>query len=147
VVGIVASRVTESFRRPAIVMSTPEDYRKGSARTYGGKDVLAALRECAPMLRGFGGHKHAAGLTIEHARFDEFVAAFDDAVGRLANDEAALPLWVEGECEIDELTSPTLRELECLGPFGPGNPEPVFRMRARAASQRLPGRFSPERRA
>lgn len=85
----------------------------------------------------FRGAQHAAGLTIEHDRFDEFVVAFDEAVGRLASDESVLPLWLEGDCSVDELEPQALRELESLGPFGPGNPEPVFRMRAKVASQRV----------
>lgn len=137
VVGIVASRVTEAFRRPAIVLHAGPEFMKGSARTYGGKDVLAAMRECASLLRGFGGHRHAAGLTVDHDRFDEFVATFDAAIGRLANDESVLPLWIEGVCAIEELEPRSLQELEQLGPFGPGNPEPVFRMRATASSQRI----------
>lgn len=137
VVGIVASRVTETFRRPAAVIALREDFGKGSVRSYGGKDVLAALRMSAGELRGFGGHRHAAGLTVALDRVEEFASAFDQAISRLEADPDALPLLIEGECAVDDLDVRTLRELESLGPFGPGNPEPVFTFRAAVGNHRV----------
>jgi single-stranded-DNA-specific exonuclease len=131
VVGIVASRVTETFRKPAAVIAFREDgIGKGSVRSYAGKDVLSALRASSATLKGFGGHKHAAGLTVDPAKFDEFAQAFDDALGQIAEDKAYGPLLIEGNCSIADLDLRTLQELESLGPFGPGNPEPVFCVRA-----------------
>jgi single-stranded-DNA-specific exonuclease len=132
VVGIVASKVTETFRKPAAVLALREDFGKGSVRSWGGKDVLEALRSCAEHLRSFGGHKHAAGLSVELDRYETLVDAFDCAVGNLEDANAAeRPLLTEGECSISELDFKTLQEIEKLGPFGPGNPEPVFVLRAR----------------
>ncbi len=130
VVGIVASRVVETYRRPAAILAFREDFGKGSVRTYAGKDVLSALRACAPLLLGFGGHRHAAGLSVAPEQFENFVQAFDTAVGELQTDEDAKPLYLEGECSLVDLDLKTLQELEKLGPFGPGNPEPVFSFRA-----------------
>jgi single-stranded-DNA-specific exonuclease len=130
VVGIVASRVTETFRKPAAVIALREDFGKGSVRTWGGKDVLAALRESATTLRTFGGHRHAAGLSVEIDRVEEFAEAFDRALASIANDAASLPLMIEGECQVEDLNVRALTEIERLGPFGPGNPEPVFSFRA-----------------
>lgn len=130
VVGIVASRVTETFKKPAAVIALREDFGKGSVRSYGGKDVLGALRECASWLKGYGGHKYAAGLSVESDQLDAFSEAFDQALGKIPEDASAGALWVEGSCSLDDLDVRTLQELERLGPFGPGNPEPVFSLRA-----------------
>lgn len=130
VVGIVASRVVETYRRPAIVMAIREADVKGSARTFAGRDVLQALRECSQLLSGFGGHRHAAGLTLQHGQLEKFQAAFDEAVKKLPEDADQRPLHVERKIAFDELSVKTLQELERLGPFGPGNPEPVFALEA-----------------
>jgi single-stranded-DNA-specific exonuclease len=137
VVGIVASRVTETFRRPAAVIALREDFGKGSVRSYGGKDVLGALRESAAHLIAFGGHKHAAGLSVALDKVDELAAAFDEALAKVAEDVEFTPLLIEGECTVQDLNVQTLQELERLGPFGPGNPEPVFSVRATIKSKQI----------
>jgi single-stranded-DNA-specific exonuclease len=130
VVGIVASRVTETFRRPAAVIALREDFGKGSVRSFGGKDVLNALRASSEHLLGFGGHKYAAGLSLPNDKIEEFAEAFDAALGAMQEDASTMPLYIEGACAIEDLDIQTLQELERLGPFGPGNPEPVFKFRA-----------------
>lgn len=137
VVGIVASRVTETFRRPAAVISIREDHAKGSVRSYGGKDVLSALRESADLLLGFGGHKHAAGLSLKQENLDAFAEAFDKAVGAMESGTNGTPLLVEGQCDLGDLNLKALQELERLGPFGPGNPEPVFMFKAKVRDHRV----------
>lgn len=137
VVGIVASRVTETFQKPAAVIALREDFGKGSVRSYAGKDVLAALRASAEHLLGFGGHKHAAGLSVPLDKVDALAEAFDRALGEMKDDQSKPPLLIEGSCSIDELDLRTLQELEHLGPFGPGNPEPVFKVRAAARSRQI----------
>jgi single-stranded-DNA-specific exonuclease len=137
VVGIVASRVTETFRKPAAVIALREDFGKGSVRSFGGKDVLAALRECSSLLLGFGGHKYAAGLSVGLESFDEFADAFDRALGQIQEESHARSLYVEGACSIEELDVRSLQELERLGPFGPGNPEPIFTIRASVKNHRI----------
>ncbi len=137
VVGIVASRVTEAFQKPAVVISLREDHAKGSARTWGGKDVLEALRKCHDLLLGYGGHKHAAGVSVSKENLDAFVKKFDEAVGSLEQEAHSLPLYVEGNARIEDFNLRTLQELEKLGPFGPGNPEPVFVIRAGVKSHRV----------
>jgi len=132
VVGIVASKVTETFRKPAAVLALREDYGKGSVRSYGGKDVLEALRRSSGLLRSFGGHKYAAGLSVELVNFEDLAIAFDEAVGSLEDAHAGeRPLLTEGDATIEELDFKTLQEIERLGPFGPGNPEPIFVVRAK----------------
>jgi single-stranded-DNA-specific exonuclease len=130
VVGIVASRVVETYRKPAIVMAMRENDIKGSARTFAGKDVLQALRDCSELLLGFGGHRHAAGLTLSAERFEEFQQAFDGAVKNLPEDGDQKPLHLEGHLKFENLDVKTLQEIERLGPFGPGNPEPIFALEA-----------------
>lgn len=137
VVGIVASRVTETFRRPAAVIALREDFGKGSVRSFAGKDVLEALRASSEHLLGFGGHRHAAGLSVAHERVEAFAGAFDSALAELEEDATARPLLIEGECSIAELDLRALEELERLGPFGPGNPEPVFKIRAGVRAHRV----------
>lgn len=139
VVGIVASRVTETFHRPAAVLAIREGegesaapFAKGSVRSFAGKDVLAALRECAHLLLGFGGHKFAAGLSLSTDKIELFTKAWDEALGRVAEDAAQRPLMIEEACRLEDFDLKTLREIEQLGPFGPGNPEPVFAVEARA---------------
>lgn len=130
VVGIVASRVTETFRRPAAVIALREDFGKGSVRSWGGKDVLGALRASAKFLLGFGGHKHAAGLSVAFENVEAFTEAFDRALGEMPEDADSKPLLIDGDCTLEQLDLRTIEELERLGPFGPGNPEPIFSIRA-----------------
>ena len=137
VVGIVASRVTEMFRRPAAILALREDFGKGSVRSYAGKDVLGALRASAECLLGFGGHKYAAGLSVALDKVDAFAEAFDSALAEMAEDADARPLAIEGSCAIEDLDVRTLQEIERLGPFGPGNPEPVFSVRASVTSHHI----------
>lgn len=151
VVGIVASRVTETFHRPAIVVSLADEhgtgFGKGSVRSARGLDVLAALRECREVLKGFGGHACAAGVTVSPEKVPELARAFDAAVGKLwteleSKDSATLedrkaPLAIEGAHDLAEFDIKTLQELEALGPFGPGHPEPVFAVRALTREKRV----------
>lgn len=137
VVGIVASRVTETFRKPAAVIALREDFGKGSVRSFAGKDVLAALRESSTQLLGFGGHKHAAGLSVALDQVDAFADRFDQALASIQEDAAARPLIIEGTCSLEDFDLDTLQQIENLGPFGPGNPEPVFRFRASVLDHRV----------
>jgi single-stranded-DNA-specific exonuclease len=141
-VGIVASKVTEYFHRPAAVLSVNGDHAKGSVRGYGGVPVLEGLRKCADALLGFGGHHHAAGVQLSAVKIEEFTLAFDGAIGGLkaagadAN-QGAVPLLIDAEVELQDLTLPVLRQIEALAPFGPGNPEPVFLIHAGVAEKRI----------
>ncbi len=137
VVGIVASRVTETFHRPAIVIAIRDGVGKGSVRTFAGKDVLSGLRACHDLLLGYGGHKHAAGLSLDVSQIEVFAKAFDQAMALIEEDLDAKPLLVDGECTIEELDLHTLRQIEMLGPFGPGNPEPVFVCRASVKTRQI----------
>jgi single-stranded-DNA-specific exonuclease len=127
VIGIVASKIVDTFYRPTIVLSTDGDVAHGSCRSIPGFDMLSALESCAPMLLRFGGHRQAAGLQLESARIREFRSAIN-AYGdeRLAPDDLRPRLWLDGPLSFGSITTRVAEELATLAPFGPGNPKPVF---------------------
>lgn len=137
VVGIVASKVTEHFKKPAIVLAIREDgIAKGSARSYRGVNILEGLHQTQSYLKGYGGHKFAAGLSLDPESLDAFTDAYNQAVAELeatrTRDES---VQVEGFIETDHMTLRAIEELERLAPFGPGNPEPLFGVTAGVQSQ------------
>jgi single-stranded-DNA-specific exonuclease len=135
VVGIVASRVTEHFKKPAIVLSIREDgIAKGSARTFGGYNILEGLHLSQDFLLGYGGHKFAAGLSLQSQDVTAFAETYDRKIGEMAPRERSI-LKLECECELKDLEVKVLTELESLAPFGPGNPEPLIGVRARVEEQ------------
>ncbi len=127
VVGIVASRMVEKYYKPSIMMATVDGVAKGSARSISGFDVYKALKRCEDQIIQFGGHKYAAGLTVELDRLDEFRQAFNTAVRELMTDDLKTPeIRVNIELNLNEVT-PRFRELLAdFAPFGPGNMRPVF---------------------
>ena len=129
VVGIVASRVTETFRRPAIVIAVREGMGKGSVRSYGNRNVLGGLHRSAEYLSGYGGHKMAAGLSLKPDQIEAFAERFDLAMSEIPA-EIRDALLIDGECRLEDLSLKTIQEIENMGPFGPGNPEPVFVLQA-----------------
>ena len=131
VVGIVASKVTDHFKKPAIVLAIREDgIAKGSARSYGGYSVLDALHLSKQFLAGYGGHKFAAGLSLKEESVDEFSKFYNEAMMSLSPSSKSDSLSVEARCGISELNFKAITELESLAPFGPGNPEPLFAVEA-----------------
>jgi len=129
VIGIVAARLVERYYRPAIVIAVDPvtGVGKGSGRTIQGIDLYQALSDCADRLLQFGGHRMAAGLTVQAERVDAFRAAFSEAVARQATPETFEPfLTVDAEVELGDCSWSMLEEISRLAPFGPGNPEPVL---------------------
>ncbi len=137
VVGIVASRVTETYHRPAIILSIHDGKAKGSARTFAGKDVLEGIRQCSDLLTSFGGHRHAAGLSLPEENILDFQKKFNEVMSFISEQAHERPIWLEGITEISEFNLKTLSEIEQMGPFGPGNTEPVFSVEAKMLSQRV----------
>jgi single-stranded-DNA-specific exonuclease len=136
VVGIVASKVTEHFKKPAIILSIREDgLVKGSVRSYGGYNVLEALHLSKAFLKGYGGHKFAAGLSLDPENLEAFISFYNSAVAGLVPSQTRGNLYLEGTCSLEELTLPAIEELEKLAPFGPGNPEPLFAIEAKVTLQ------------
>jgi single-stranded-DNA-specific exonuclease len=127
VIGIVASKLVDTFYRPAIVLSIEGDIAHGSCRSIPGFDMLAALEACAPVLARFGGHKQAAGLQLEAGRVREFRRAVNDYAGGVLGPDALRPrLWLDDALELGQVTDRLMHELGRLAPFGPSNPRPKF---------------------
>ncbi|HEY1306376.1 MAG TPA: single-stranded-DNA-specific exonuclease RecJ [Vicinamibacterales bacterium] len=131
VIGIVASKLVDAFHRPAIVISTDGEVAHGSCRSIPSFNMLAALESCGEVMTRFGGHKQAAGLTMESARIRELRARVNDfADARLQPDDLRPRLWIDGALAFRGIDERVASELTTLAPFGAGNPRPVFQTRA-----------------
>ena len=128
VVGIVASRLTETYYRPTIVLTAGEDgIISGSARSVGGFDIYAAIDSCLDLLTNFGGHKYAAGLSMHIDNLPEFRERFEHYVAtHIREDQLRPTLLVEAELELADITPAFYNVIRYLEPFGPGNPRPLF---------------------
>lgn len=127
VIGIVASRLVDAFHRPAVVLSVDGDTAHGSCRSIPAFDMLAALEACAAHLERFGGHRSAAGLTIERGRIKDFREALTRwADDRLGPDDLRPRLRIDGQLGFRQITPRFMAGLTSLAPFGIGNPKPVF---------------------
>jgi single-stranded-DNA-specific exonuclease len=130
VIGIVASRIVEKFYRPTIMITVMDGVGKGSARSIANFNIYQAIKDCSHLLTGFGGHKYAAGLTIEEAKIPEFVESFKRAAMEYIRPEDLIPsIKIDGEIELAEFTPRFIRLLKLLGPFGPMNMRPIFMSR------------------
>ena len=127
VIGIVASRLTETYYRPTLVFTKSGDRLAASARSVKGFDVYNALEGCSNYIEQFGGHKYAAGLTLMEANFDKFKAAFEKVVSETINPKLLKPeLVIDAEINLTDITPKFFRILKQFAPFGPGNMTPVF---------------------
>jgi single-stranded-DNA-specific exonuclease len=127
VIGIVASRVVEKYYRPTIMISIEDGVGKGSARSISGFDIYVALKQCEDLLLGYGGHKYAAGLTIEKDKIEPFRARFNQIARQHLDEDLLAPkLRIEGEIRLSEINSRLYKFLRLLAPFGPQNMRPVF---------------------
>ncbi|OFW17396.1 MAG: single-stranded-DNA-specific exonuclease RecJ [Acidobacteria bacterium RIFCSPLOWO2_12_FULL_67_14] len=128
VIGIVASKLVDAFHRPAIVLSVDGGIAHGSCRSIPAFDMLAALESCADLMTKFGGHRQAAGLTIDASRVRDLRARINEhADACLQPDDLRPRLWIDGTLGFRSITEQVAAELTALAPFGPGNPCPVFR--------------------
>ena len=128
VVGIVASRLTETYYRPTIVLTAGEDgIISGSARSVGGFDIYAAIDSCLDLLTNFGGHKYAAGLSMHIDNLPAFCERFEHYVAtHIREDQLQPTLQIEAELQLGDITKQFYNILRHLEPFGPGNPRPLF---------------------
>ena len=131
VVGIVASRLTETYYRPTIVLTAGEDgIISGSARSVGGFDIYTAIDSCSELLTNFGGHKYAAGLSMHIDDLPEFKQRFETYVAaHIREDQLQPTLLVEAELDLADITPAFYNVIRYLEPFGPGNPRPLFATR------------------
>ncbi|MCK5483907.1 MAG: single-stranded-DNA-specific exonuclease RecJ [Gemmatimonadetes bacterium] len=130
VLGIVASRLVESYHRPAIVISFDGDVGRGSGRSTEGFHLFNALQECEPILERFGGHRMAAGLTVRRERVEELATRLQEMARRdLSDREPVEEIRLDLEVSVKRLGYDLLRWLGHLAPFGSGNPTPVLMVR------------------
>ena len=128
VVGIVASRLTETYFRPTIVFSEDENgMLTGSARSVGGFDIYAAIDSCSELLTNFGGHIYAAGLSLKSDNYETFRERFERYVSEhILPEQKTEQIEIEQELTFGEITNQFFKILCCLEPFGPQNPRPLF---------------------
>ncbi len=130
VVGLVASKLSEHFARPAFVFFEEDGIARGSARSVPGLHLFDAVSKCSDMLHRFGGHKGAAGLTLPVENMDRFRETISLVTGDLLGPEPpAAGLEIEGEVELGALSESVVEEFGSLEPYGEGNPQPLFAAR------------------
>ena len=130
VIGIVASKLMDTFHRPAIVLSVEDGIAHGSCRSFSRFDMLGALERCAHLLTRFGGHKQAAGLTLDASRIRELRLAVNDVADETLGPDDLMPrLRIDGGLAFREITGGVTAGIMSLAPFGAGNPRPVFAAR------------------
>ncbi|MBX6363694.1 MAG: single-stranded-DNA-specific exonuclease RecJ [Gemmatimonadetes bacterium] len=131
VIGIVASRVVERIHRPTVLIAQGAGHARGSARSIRGFHLYDALRACAEHLERFGGHRYAAGLDIDPARIPAFRRALNERARAVLTAADLIPeVAIDLELRLADATHELHRFLRYLGPFGTGNPAPVFAARA-----------------
>ncbi|MDR1918297.1 MAG: DHH family phosphoesterase, partial [Tannerellaceae bacterium] len=127
VIGIVASRLTEKYYRPAVVLTQSSELITGSARSIPGFDIYKAIESCRDLLENFGGHTYAAGLSLKKENMEAFIERFRYLAAEEINIEQMIPqLEVDAVLDLKEITPKFVSELKKMNPFGPDNPKPVF---------------------
>ena len=127
VIGIVASRLIETYYRPTLVFTKSGDFLAASARSVKGFDVYNALENCSHLIEQFGGHMYAAGLTIKEENYQAFKAAFEAEVSATLPAQLQTPeIKIDAEIEFDSINPKFYRILKQFAPFGPQNMPPVF---------------------
>ncbi len=126
VLGIVAAKLANNFHRPVVLVSTRDGIGKGSGRSVPGIDLYEALNNCRSLLDKFGGHRMAAGLTVQHDNVRKLQAAFERTVEQLSPGEMAKSITVDAEIQFDQIDPQLVTDLERLEPFGEANPAPIF---------------------
>ncbi|MCJ8211288.1 single-stranded-DNA-specific exonuclease RecJ [Mucilaginibacter sp. RS28] len=127
VIGIVASRLTEKYYRPTVVLTRSNGHVAGSARSVLGFDLYEALSGCSDLLIQYGGHKYAAGLTMKPEMVNDFIDRFEEVVSmNITDDQLIQEIKIDAEIELSQIDSKFFRILSQYGPFGPENMTPVF---------------------
>ena len=127
VVGIVASRLTELYFRPTVVLTVIDGMASGSARSVAGFDVYDAVKSCRDLLENFGGHTYAVGLTMRQENIPEFRRRFQEYVDHhILPEQTQQTLDIDMELDFQQINKRLLNELKRLAPHGPGNSKPLF---------------------
>lgn len=127
VIGIVASRLTETYYRPTLVFTKSGDKLAASARSVKGFDVYNALERCSDSIEQFGGHKYAAGLTLVEEQYERFKAQFENVVAETIDPNLLTPeITIDAKIDLNQISPKLMRIIQQFAPFGPGNMTPVF---------------------
>jgi single-stranded-DNA-specific exonuclease len=127
VIGIVASRLSEEYYKPSIVLTNSNGLASGSARSVPGFDIYKAIDSCRDLLENFGGHMYAAGLSLKEENIPQFTERFEKFVFENILEEQTYPqIEVDALLSFSDITPKFFRVLKQFGPFGPGNMKPVF---------------------
>ena len=127
VIGIVASRLTEIYYRPAVVLTRTNNLATGSARSVSGFDVYKAIEHCRDLLENFGGHTYAAGLSMKAENVEEFTRRFEDYVANnILPEQTSAVIDIDAEIDFRDITPRFHQDLKRFNPFGPDNHKPVF---------------------
>ena len=130
VVGIVASRLTELYFRPTVVLTIIDGIASGSARSVAGFDIYDAIKSCRDLLENFGGHTYAVGLTLRQENIPEFRRRFQAYVNNhILPEQTQQTLDIDIELDFHDISKRLLNDLKRLAPHGPGNPKPIFMTR------------------
>ena len=127
VIGIVASRLTEVYYRPAVVLTRTGDLATGSARSVSGFDVYKAIENCRDLLENFGGHTYAAGLSMKAEHVEEFTRRFEAYVAEhILPEQTSAVIDINAEIDFKDITNRFFLDLKKFNPFGPENVKPIF---------------------
>lgn len=127
VIGIVASRLTEVYYRPAVVLTRTDDMATGSARSVSGFDVYKAIEHCRDLLENFGGHTYAAGLSMKVEKVPEFTERFEAYVSEhILPEQTTSVIDIDASIDFKEITSKFFSDLKRFNPYGPDNIKPIF---------------------
>ena len=127
IIGIVASRLTELYYRPSVVLTLSDGLATGSARSVQGFDIYKAVESCRDLLENFGGHTYAVGLSMKEEHIKEFTARFEEHVAKHILPEQTVPqIDIDTEIDFNEITPEFFALLKQFNPFGPGNQKPIF---------------------
>ncbi len=126
-IGIVASRLTEIYFRPAVVLTRTDDIATGSARSVSGFDIYKAIESCRDILENFGGHTYAAGLSLKVENIPEFKRRFEEYVEKhITQDQISAQLEIEYALNFKDINRKFFNDLKKFYPYGPNNPKPLF---------------------
>jgi len=127
VIGIVASRLTEIYYRPAVVLTRSDEMATGSARSVSGFDVYKAIENCRDLLENFGGHTYAAGLTLRVENVPEFTRRFEEYVSEhILPEQTSAFIDIDAKIDFKDITGRFYNDLKKFNPFGPDNHKPIF---------------------
>ncbi len=131
VVGIVASRCIEKYYRPTIILTDSNGKISGSARSVDGFDLYEAIKSCGDLLEQFGGHTHAAGLSLLPEKLEDFKQRFEEVVSKSISEDSLIPkIGIDLEVNFDFINFKTLKIISQMAPFGPQNLQPIFMSRS-----------------